>query len=370
MLHFTSGYGASNYMTYITMPIRHAWIAISCIPLLIACEKTVEIQQEYPRPVKVMQIDLAQGVTTRILKGEVQASERAILSFRVPGEINRIHVRAGQSVKKGELLASLDPATYQQDLAVAEANYELRSALLARSTQLVAEHFVSKNDHDETKSAYVSAKSSLATQQNRLDYTQLRAPYDGVISSRYAREHQFVAEKQEIFDFQGETNVDVLFQLPEQYIGAFQRNQNKTMGTANVKLAVKFSGRDGWSSATLKELSTIADSATGSYSVVATLSKPEKFNALPGMAAEVKLEVPIQTDQQTKLPSGAVLVEDGQQYLFVWLSEQNRVKKVAVEVENNILKKGVNDGDWIVSAGAHELIDGQSAVQWIKERGL
>lgn len=353
---------------FMKTPLAPLFFAIACVPFLFACNKEAEVKKDYPRPIKVMQIDIAQDATTRLFKAEVQASAHAVLSFRVSGEIQKINVKAGQHVKKGDVLALLDPATYQQELEVAKAEYGLQDALYARSKQLVSKNFISKNDFDKTKSAYISAKSFLESQQNRLNYTQLRAPYDGIISNRFVREYQFVAGKQDIFGFQGKTNVDVLFQLPEQYIGPLQQNYNQE-GKA-LKLEVKFSGREAWSEAILKELSTVADSATGSYSVVATLSKPENFNALSGMAAEIRIHIPVMEAIQSKIPSGAVLVENGKQYLFIWLKDQKSVKKVAVEIEDGMLKSGLNDGDWIVSAGAHELNDGQSVVQWVKERGL
>ena len=62
---------------------------------LTACgsENEIESKPDYPRPVKLMQIQIGDNQKERILPGEVQASEQAILSFRVAGEVNEILVR-------------------------------------------------------------------------------------------------------------------------------------------------------------------------------------------------------------------------------------------------------------------------------------
>ena len=159
-----------------------------------------------------------------------------------------------------------------------------------------------------------------------------------------------------------------MFQLPEQYLAPLQRKHNQ--GEPAAKLSVRFSNRDEWYNATLKELSTVADSSTASYSVVATLNRPKELNALTGMAAEVRINLPASGKDKKSIPRGAILTEGENQYLFRWLKEKNIVEKIAVEMEDGMIKSGLNDGDWIAVAGVHELTNGQSVVQWVKERGL
>ncbi|MBC7002682.1 efflux transporter periplasmic adaptor subunit, partial [Photobacterium sp. BZF1] len=66
----------------------------------------------------------------------------------------------------------------------------------------------------------------------------------------------------------------------------------------------------------------------------------------------------------------ALINENGQTYVFRWEQEVNKLTKVAIKIEDNQLVDGLSDGDWVVEAGVSELRDGQTAVQWIKERGL
>ncbi|MCL2918002.1 efflux RND transporter periplasmic adaptor subunit [Shewanella litorisediminis] len=324
---------------------------------------------EAPRPVKVSQITLADGMNQRLLPAEVRASERAGLSFRVSGEIQQINVRPGEEVKAGQVLALLDPALYEQHLEVARAQYELAKVLYERNLSLVEQGVVSRNDFDKSKSNFDVAEAAFDKAQVELAYTRLLAPYDGVISKRNKRQFEFVRAQETVLGIRTENQIDVSFQLPEQFIGAIQRYQGDT--TKILPPEVRFDSRDAWFTAKLKEMSTVADSATGSYTVILTLAMPVDLNVLPGMSALVRVSLPAkELDVGFDVPEGALVTEAGQTFVFRWLAEADKVEKVPVSIKDGKLVSGLNDGDFLVIAGADELKDGQAAVRWVKERGL
>ncbi|WP_338591802.1 efflux RND transporter periplasmic adaptor subunit [Shewanella khirikhana] len=322
-----------------------------------------------PRPVKVTQIALADGMSQRLLPAEVRASERAGLSFRVSGEIQDIQVRPGEEVKAGQVLALLDPALYDQQLEVARAQYELARVLYQRNLSLVEQGVVSRNDFDKSKSNHDVAKAALDKAEVELAYTRLLAPYDGVISKRDKRQYEYVRAQETVLGIRSENLIDVSFQLPEQFIGAIQRYQANTGRILPPE--VRFDSRDAWYTASLKEMSTVADSGTGSYTVILTLPMPEQLNILPGMSASVRVSLPAESGMQgPQIPAGALLEEAGKTWVFRWLAKEQKVEKVEVLLQDGKLISGLQDGDFLVIAGADELKDGQAAVRWVKERGL
>ncbi|PSU47747.1 efflux transporter periplasmic adaptor subunit [Photobacterium frigidiphilum] len=348
-----------------------ACLLITSLTFLTACgnERKIESEPDYPRPVKMIQVLIGDGQKERILPGEVQASDQAILSFRVAGEINEILVRPGAQVKAGDLLATIDPAMYEQAYQVAKSQYELARVLYKRSKQLVGKGFISKNDFDKSKSQLATAKSALDKANNDRDYTKLLAPYDGAISTRYSEEFEFVREKQQVLGIQTESFIDVSFQLAEQYIGSLQRVQKQEESA--FKVEINFEGKEQWFEASLKELSTVADPSTASYTVVFTLPTPEQVNVLSGMNAKVKLTIPgSANDKLLEIPAGALIQDNGNNFVFRWLPESDKLEKVAIKLDDGRLVGGLQDGDWLVTTGATELQDGQAAVPWVKERGL
>lgn len=344
-----------------------------CCSFLLCSPPVKSLLLEAPladfRPVKVVQFAYGQGARERVLPGEVRAADRAILSFRVAGEIASILVSPGDEVRMGDTLATLDPAIYEQQRAVANAQFELAKVLFERASNLVEQGVVSRGDYDQSKSEYTVAQAALDKANSDLTYTRLLAPYDGIISKRYMRVFQYAQTQEPVLGIQTENAVDVSFQLPEQFIGALQRLNR--FDSEYTGIEVKFDSRDEWFDARLKELNTVADPDTGSYTLIVTLPIPEKLNVLPGMAASVKAVLPSGvSDSGVKLPDGAIVESEGQSYVFRWLERVKRVEKVPVVIESNQIVEGLNDGDWLVVAGASELVDGQNAVRWLKERGL
>ncbi|RKF20251.1 efflux RND transporter periplasmic adaptor subunit [Alginatibacterium sediminis] len=338
--------------------------------VLTGCGKEPETPQaEFPRPVVVQQIEIGGGTRVRTLPGETFASDTAVLSFQVAGRLNEILVKPGEFVKAGQTLAVLDPAMYNQELEVAQANFYLAEVLFERSKLLVEKGVISRSDFDRSKSQYSISQAALDKAKVNLGYTKLLAPYDGVIASQYVETYEYVYEKQQLMSLQTESTIDVNFQLPEQLIGSFQTSRRD--GNSNPVLAVQFQGREQWYSASLKELSTVADPSTGSYTLVLTLPIPDELNVFPGMTSLVQIETSTQSaSKDNRAPVGSILEESGQSFVFVWNPESKAVSKTEVSIENGAFSSGLNDGDWIVVAGVKDLIDGQAAVQWVKERGL
>jgi len=234
---------------------------------------------------------------------------------------------------------------------------------------LVEQGVVSRNDYDQSKSDFTIATAALDKAKTDLTYTKLVAPYDGVISKRNRRAFEFVKAQEAVLGIRTESFIDVGFQLPEQFVGAIQSQSQQ--GKSVNSIEVKFDSRQIWYPATLKEMSTLADASTGSYTLILTLPMPEKLNVLPGMAASVKVKLPYRGSQSNPtIPAGAIVEQQGQSFVYRWLPNDRKVEKVAVTLQDNQLISGMEDGDWLVIAGAAELADGDAAVQWIKERGL
>ncbi|WP_163135074.1 efflux RND transporter periplasmic adaptor subunit [Agarivorans sp. Alg241-V36] len=338
--------------------------------LLLGCNKDpVESVKTYPRPVKVELVEIGDGTRIRTLPGETFASDTAILSFQVAGRLDEVLVKPGDAVVAGQPLANLDPAMYNQELEVAEANFYLAKVLFDRATQLVDRGVISRSDYDRSKSQFSISQAALDKAKVNLSYTKLVAPYDGLIASKYADQYEYVYEKQQVLSLQTESTVDVNFQLPERLIGIFQAS--RINGDAAPNLRVQFQGREQWYDASLKELSTVADPSTASYTIVLSLPIPDELNIFPGMATQVQIESTTQnSSSNVKAPLGSVVNEENQDFVFVWDPNSNIVTKTKIELADGMITSGLTDGDWLVIAGAAELDDGQAAVKWVKERGL
>ncbi|URX63657.1 efflux RND transporter periplasmic adaptor subunit [Luteibacter anthropi] len=152
-----------------------------------------------PAPeVTVAQVLLRPVADTAAFTGRIQSVDTIQIKPRVSGYIDSAHFREGASVKKGDLLFTIDPRPYKAEvdrlaanLIQAKAQAKLADANAARGTKLVEQHAVSREEADSLDTASASARAQVASTQAALDaaqlnlsFTQVRAPVDGKVSNQ------------------------------------------------------------------------------------------------------------------------------------------------------------------------------------------
>jgi membrane fusion protein, multidrug efflux system len=137
----------------------------------------------------------------------------AALSSRVAGTVTAVHVQENDAVKKGQLLAELDPRDYQvalaraqAELALARANHEKAANDLARYRYLLKERAAPRTQYDEkvasasgNVASIAAAKAAVERAQLDLQYTKIFAPNDGIVGRRAAAGGQPGQPGQELF---------------------------------------------------------------------------------------------------------------------------------------------------------------------------
>jgi multidrug efflux system membrane fusion protein len=151
-----------------------------------------------PAPeVTVAQVLLRPVSDTNAFTGRIQAVDTIQIKPRVSGYVDTVHFREGATVKKGDLLFTIDPRPYRAEsdrlaanLAQARAEAKNADANAARGSKLVQQHAVSQEEADRLDTAAASAKAQVASVQAALDnarlnlsFTEVRAPVDGKVSN-------------------------------------------------------------------------------------------------------------------------------------------------------------------------------------------
>lgn len=351
-------------------------------------EKASEPEPEIIRPVRTMTLSGGRDSKTRRYFGTVQGGKRADLSFRVSGTLSKINAEKGASVKRGALLATLDPRDYntrvrqaQSTLAQAKAQYENAQADFTRYENLYKQRVIAKAQYDSyktqvdvTKSAVATAEAGVKSAQDALKDTELRAPFSGVITERTVENYQDVTAKQTIFTLQDLSALEVVFNIPDndvilapipqvRSIADLQKNAGK-LYTMNARFdAIP----DKVFPLGLKEIAPQA-TASNTYPVTATMPKQDDVRILPGMAVnvEVVFKGEPQEDDEGKyiVPTTAILNEGTNNY--VWLYRDGTAEKVPVTVgliQNNayieIEGNDLRNGDSVITAGVYFLHEGQ-----------
>ena len=349
-----------------------------------------EPEPEIIRPVRTITLQGGSESFRRKYFGTVQGGKRADLSFRVSGTLRKINVEKGASVKKGALLATLDPRDFntrisqaQSALSQAEAQYKNAQADFKRYENLYRQKVIAKAQYDAYKtqvdvahSAVNSANANLKSARDALRDTELRAPFDGVIADRKIENFQDVTAKQTIFSLQDLSALEIVFNIPDNDVllaplPKVRNLRDLKNETENLILNARFDAMpDRVFPLSVKEVATQA-TAANTYPVTALMPHQDSIRILPGMSVTVEVDFAGEdSSQQTKsqnkysVPSTAILNQNGKNY--IWRYSTGSVSKLpvnvgtihndaSVEIENSEL----HNGDVIVTAGVYFLREGQ-----------
>lgn len=333
--------------------------------VLAACGNGEEVVE----PVRPAMVERPQpaGAGFEAFPGDVKARYEPVLAFRVGGKIAKRHVDAGARVKRGDLLAELDPedlrlqvAAVRAQLAAAEANLATARAERDRYRNMLERKLVSQSLFDAQQNAFLAAEAQVGTvraqldvSRNQAEYAQLRAPADGVIATRQAEAGQVVAAGQPIFTLAEDGEREIAISLPEQGIRNFSVGQ--------LVLVELWSGSGARVPGTIRELSPAADATTRTYAARVSFDA-EASGAELGQSARVYAG---QASEATvSVPLAAVTGDNGASFVFVVDPASAKVRRTPVVLgpygESRVpVISGIGAQDWIVVAGVHLLRDGQ-----------
>ena len=136
--------------------------------------------------VQVAQVPVSTADRTVTLPAEVRAEKHAVLYAKVSGYVKKLNVDRGDRVKKNQELAVLESPDLDEQVAAAKADLDFRKAQIDRYRTLAPSGFVPKQDLDQAEQAYKLAVAALARAEVQKSYEVLRAPFDGVVTGRFA----------------------------------------------------------------------------------------------------------------------------------------------------------------------------------------
>ncbi len=175
----------------VQMTVRSVTRLLVAIALLAGCgskeEPATTVVSAVPE--KTIQASVVEVKPTPVpirveVTGQVAAIFQATLSSRIQGTIDKLLVREGTKVSKGQVLIKLDSRDLQADLARANADVENAKAHLDRMDQLYSQDAVSKQEMENATRAYRVAEANRKAVEAQLSYTVVRAPFDGVITEK------------------------------------------------------------------------------------------------------------------------------------------------------------------------------------------
>jgi RND family efflux transporter MFP subunit len=319
------------------------------------------------KPALVQTVSYAPAGAGAVFPGEVKARNETDLAFRIGGKIVAREVDAGASVRKGQVLARLDPAdvalavrTATAQLESAEAEFSLAEAELTRSKSLLEKRFISQTAYDNRQNAYNVARARLdqarsqqQVAQNQASYAQLLAPYDGVITAAPGEPGQVVAAGQAVLRLARPKEKEVWVAVPENRI-------DEVRGAKSLSVNL-WAAPEKRYAARVREIAPAADPVARTFLVKVALTQSDPALRL-GMTANLLLDR-VDGSAAARLPLPALGSLDGKPVLWV-VDGQDAVQPRPVEIvgyaqDAVLVGSGVQEGEKVVIAGVQKLVQGQ-----------
>ena len=328
--------------------------------LLVAC--SAEVEEEVIRPVRSVVVGDAIGFREHSFPGRAKATQEVDLAFEVTGQLIERRVNVGDQVRRGQVLARLDPRDYQNSLDAAMAERDRAQALYERVSNAARTGAVSAQDVTDAKARFDAAQSRVNIRRKALDDSFIVAPMDGTVSVTYVDNFQNVMAKQPIIRLLDVSRIEMVIDIPEGLIG---------LAPHVAEVNVRFEALpDVVVSAQIMEVGNEASLTTRTYPVTLVMDPGPEAQIKPGMAgtATGRVELPEGTAAQgLEIPASAIFSPNdaSRSESFIWVIDQDEqtVGRRQVEIigssPRGITVTGLAAGERIATAGVHYLRQGQ-----------
>src|SRR3984957_6704964 len=302
--------------------------------------------------------------------GTVQASFTIAIHSQVDGIMQQVLFTEGQHVKKGDVLARIDPRLFQAALDQAKAKRAQDIALLgaaekdlARSRTLVMQNVATQQLVDQQQARVDQLKASIAadeaaieTAQTQVDYTAIKSPSDGRIGVRLVDPGNLVhaADARSIATVVLTQPAAVMFTLPMQVLDDLRDAMAR--GPVEV-IAFDQNNRRPLRTGTLLLIDNIIDQATATLRLKAMFANKDE-RLWPGEFVNARALIDVRKNV-IALPS--TVVQRGQKGLFAWVvTDDNKAVARPIELgpvsgDLTVIAAGINEGDRVVTDGQYKL---------------
>jgi len=335
-----------------------------------------------PVPVTVAAVEPRDITSWQEFSGRLEAIDRVEVRPRVAGAIQSVQFREGALVKQGDLLVTIDPATYQAAVAQAQAQVGAAKARLNltkvevdRGQKLFENKTISQSDMDTRASNYAeadanvkAAQATLQTAQLNLDYTQVRAPISGRVGKIAVTVGNLVAAGSSSpalttlvsvdpvyasFNASEQTVTQALAELPDTNGAAPPVEQIPVqIGTANDN-GTPVNGK-------LQLIDNEVDTASGTIAVRAVFDNPGG-RLIPGQFVRVRMGQP-KAESKLLVSERAIGTDQDKKFVFV-VGADNKVEYRPISLGDTsdgmrIVNSGLNAGDRVIINGLQRVRPG------------
>lgn len=343
--------------------IFSAFAAMTAVLSFQSCAEQNQIKT-FDRPVRLYDVE-SMHVFERNYPGVVSSETTSNLAFKMSGQLIRLDVEDGMSVKKGDFIAKIDPIDFKLQVDAARAAYVNSKSQLERYERLVEKQAISRQEYEGVQATYRRDKSNYENARTMLRETELYAPFSGIIEHCYVDNFQRVQASETVVRLIDPNALQIDFTLPDNNIKLLKANDVKFYVTFEAFPTTMFEAK-------IKKIVEASPDGTGIP--VSVVIDDKSFNTTeytvrPGFSATVTLKITNEERKDyTSVPLSALrssLTGDKADSVWVYNPQDSTVSLRGITTgelfgTNRIaVTSGLEPGEKVVTAGVYQLVEGQ-----------
>ncbi len=326
------------------------------VALISACNAKEEPKKEST----VFQVTSPLQTDTLVLKeyvAQIQSINHIELRSQERGYLQKIFVDEGQFVKKGQMMFKIMPTLFQAEMQKAKAELNFAEIEYNNTKSLADNNIVSPNELALSKAKLNKAKAELALAQTHLDFTEIKAPFDGIMDRFHTRLGSLIDEGELLTTLSDNSKMWGYFNVPEaEYLNYIQ----KAKSSGAVKLQLQMANKAIFDQLGVVEtIEADFNNETGNIAFRATFPNPKRI-LRHGETGNILMPVPLKN--AILIPQKSSFEVLDKKYVFV-LDKNNIIhsKQITVEAEMPhlyVVSEGLNSGDKILLDGLRKVKNG------------
>ena len=291
------------------------------------------------------------------LQGDVMTKQNVLIYPEISGTLNRIHVKKGQQVRKGQLLASIDDGGLSSQLTQVETQAELAKTTFERQKRLWEQNIGSEIQYLQAKTTYEAQMSAVKQLKSQVAKSTITAPFSGIIDDVIQDQGTVVnpASGMAVFRIVNLSNMYVEVQVPESHL------PNVTPGKT-VKVYFPVLGEE--VETTVRQTGNFINPGNRSFTIEIPVPN-EDGTIKPNLTAIAKIND--YTSESAILIPQSVVSENavGEQYVYIAEKESSGNRAIA---KRAIIATGKTQGDYVevlsgLTTGNNIIVEGARSVR-------
>ncbi len=308
--------------------------------------------------IAIMATEIKKGVFKNPfeVQGIVKSDRNVLVSPEVPAKIVRLHIKEGQKVSKGQVIATLDGSTANAQINELEGSMELAKLNFEKQERLWNKNIGSEMQYLQAKNQYEQLQNAIRTAQTQLGKYSLRSPISGTVDEVMANEGEFVGSMTggPVARIVNLSDIKIVASASETYLGKLKVGQEVSLSFPSIQLN------------TTEKVSAISNVINPNNRTFSFYVKPTKYIKMmkPNLLAMITAH-DYEANDAISVPTKLIRVANGQHFIYTIKTNGNKriVQKSIIQIDKQfpnktIIKSGLAPGDMVITEGVNSVIVG------------